>query len=646
MARPDREERQQRRWLEDARKYLARGDLESALPLLLRLPAPLREEVLPQGAALFRKTVWEQHQRGAWGPLSALAARADAEPGLVERGAEAEQARATYWPLVWAAGRAREWDRAQRLWSPLADTARTRAPRLAMAVDTWLSSRGVLPAEGLAPILACLPAVDPRLGVERTRVRATLPPPGSVAQVEEAVLALCAIEPFPVFSSRVGTWAREAPAEVAQAVWQLAGQLAARELWIRAVAGKGGAALWEPAVLLARALREAGAPPVLAAPVLQALRLVSSGLPREGLSRSEEAEVWCALAHAAALQPEARTWVIRAVAEVRCSGAALPRVLRLYEDLLALAPEAALWARAFLAWCERQPEAPSAPRWLEEGLRRLLSTELPALRAWLRAAEPSEREELADGVASTCEPHLVEEWVDALWEKADEELRRVLSGAISVLLDRSRLKSSGRRLDSVLRGARNEEDVLRLLMEEEGMLEQAQAAMKLPPEGLRTWHRFASRVLPYQVELLEVAVREASSDTEASQAGTRYLEAHPGDRGYVEVLRTMALCGYDALAKRFLAQWLERRAGDVQALAGAVTVADRMSTPCQYLHAVLEAFLQVLAEQPPSGALTEVVQEAKEVAREHGYRLRKRRAPRKKTERSKAPRKSKGSGRS
>ncbi len=321
------------------------------------------------------------------------------------------------------------------------------------------------------------------------------------------------------------------------------------------------------------------------------------------------------------------------MAGIRCQSAALPRALRLYEALLALAPEAALWARAFLAWCEQEPEAPEAPRWLQEGLRRLLPAQLPALRAWLKSAEPAERDQLADEVASTCAPQLVEAWVEALWEEADEELRRVLSGAIGLLLDRHRVKSPRQRVDQLLSGARNEQELLRSLM---GELKQEKPP-KLSSEGLRIWRRLGSKGLPYQLELLEVAVNEATSDTEAWQAATRYLEAHPGDRGYGEVLRTIAVLGSEALAKRALALWLERRAGSVEALASAVMAAQRMNTPCAYLHPMLEAFLRVLAEQPSGWVPTEVVRRAQQVARDHGYRLRKRRAPRKKKEGAKAP---------
>ncbi len=49
MARPDQQERQHRRWLEDAQKYLARGALESALPLLLRLPGAAAGRGAPSG---------------------------------------------------------------------------------------------------------------------------------------------------------------------------------------------------------------------------------------------------------------------------------------------------------------------------------------------------------------------------------------------------------------------------------------------------------------------------------------------------------------------------------------------------------------------------------------------------------------------
>jgi hypothetical protein len=288
-----------------------------------------------------------------------------------------------------------------------------------------------------------------------------------------------------------------------------------------------------------------------------------------------------------------------------------------------------LWARAFLAWNEHEPEAHGAPAWIQEGLRRLIATQAPALVAWLNGAMRSEREELVEAVASTCPPELVESWVEACWEGAHEELRSELSEAVIILLDRSRLKKVGPKLEQVLRGARNEEEILEVLTEVEGVLEQAQAVMKLSAEGLRIWHRFASRVLTYRVEFLEVGVREAPSDSEAWEAAARYLEAHPGDAGYVEALRTMELSDRKELAARVLAQWLGRRANDVQALAEAVVAAERMGTPCKYLHSVMEAFLRALAEHKPSSP-SEVVRQAQALVRAHQVRLRKPRAPRKK----------------
>ncbi|QRO01354.1 hypothetical protein JRI60_21165 [Archangium violaceum] len=92
MEKHDRTGRQHRQWLEEARKYQKRGDLEGMLSALLRLPPPLREELLPSAAALFRQAVREQHRRGSWRTLSTQAVRVDAEPGLVERGAAPEEA--------------------------------------------------------------------------------------------------------------------------------------------------------------------------------------------------------------------------------------------------------------------------------------------------------------------------------------------------------------------------------------------------------------------------------------------------------------------------------------------------------------------------------------------------------------------------
>ncbi|KFA88520.1 DUF6109 family natural product biosynthesis protein [Archangium violaceum] len=629
MAKHDRTGRQHRQWLEEARKYQKRGDLEGMLSALLRLPPPLREELLPSGAVLFRQAVREQHRRGSWGTLGTQAVRADAEPGLVERGATPEEALATYWPLVWAAGRARDWERARRLWQPLTGPARAHAPLLAGAMDGWLSSEGSPAPELIAPALEHLTPVDALLGIEPPRQHVSLPPPRSLEEVEGALLALCALEPFPVFASRAEAWARAAPAEVARAVWELAGQLAARELWLRAAEGKGHAPLAEPASLLARAVREGGASEALSAPTLQALRVVAAGLARPVVSRLEDAEPLCTLAQAAALQPSAQPWVVQAVSGLRFEGAALPRALGLYQELLARSTNALLWARAFLAWCEQNPEAPNAPGWLQEGLGRLLSTEASSLLSWLGGAVPSERMELIECVASTCAPALVESWVDACWEGANEELRRALSEAIVILLGRSRLKQGEGQLERLLRGVGNLQDMERMLREVEGAVEQVYSSMKLTGDGLRIWRRFAPRVLTYRVEFLEEAVRHASSDAEAWEATVRYLEAHPGNTGHIEALRTMEVLEREVLARRILERWLEGRAANVLALAEAAVAAGRMNTPCKYLHPVLEAFMRALAEQLPAPHAP-VVEQAQALAHKHGFRLRKRGASRKK----------------
>ena len=411
--------------------------------------------------------------------------------------------------------------------------------------------------------------------------------------------------------------------------WELAGQLAARELWLRAAEGTGHAALSESAALLARAVREGGAPEALFAPTLQALRVVAAGLVRTVVSRIEDAEPLCTLAQAAALQPSAQHWVVQAVSGLRFEGAALPRALGLYQELLTRSANAPLWARAFLAWNEQHSKTPNAPGWLQESLGRLVTAEASSLRSWLGGALPSERMELIECVASTCAPDLVESWVDVCWEGATEELRRELSEAVSILLDRSRMKQGGRQLERLLRGARTMEDAERMLMGVEGAMEQVYSSMKLTGDGLRTWLRFAPRVLTYQVEFLEEAVRHASSDAEAWEAAVRYLEAHPGNTGHIEAIRTMEVFGREALARRILERWLERLAANVLALAEAVVTAGKMNTPCEYLHPVVEAFIQALLEQLPA-LPAPVVEQARALAHEHGYRLRKRGASSKK----------------
>ena len=376
-------------------------------------------------------------------------------------------------------------------------------------------------------------------------------------------------------------------------------------------------------------MREGGAPEALSAPTLQALRVVAAGLAQTVVSRIEDAEPLCTLAQAAALQPSAQPWVVQAVSGLRFEGAALPRALGLYQELLARIANAPLWARAFLAWCEQNPEAPNAPGWLQEGLGRLVATEASSLLSWLGGAVPSERMELLECVASTCAPDLVESWVDVCWEGANEELPEGAQRSRPYPAGPQPDEAGRRQLERLLRGVRNLEDAERMLMGVEGAMEQAYSSMKLTGDGLRIWRRFAPRVLTYQVEFLEEAVRQASSDAEAWDAAVRYLEAHPGNTGHIEAIRTMEVSGREALARRVLERWLEGRAANVLALAEAVVAAGRMNTPCKYLHPVLEAFMRALLEQLPA-LQAPVVEQAQALAREHGYRLRKRRASRKK----------------
>jgi hypothetical protein len=503
---------------------------------------------------------------------------------------------------------------------------RARAPRMAVAVEAWLSTQGSPAAEAVAPALACLPQVDSRLGAEQAQPRATVPPPRSMAEVEGAVLALCAREPFTHFASRLEAWAREAPAEVARAEWELAGQLAARELWLRA-AEQELASLVEPASLLARAVREAGASPELSALAPQALRVLTARLPPEGLSHAREAEAWCAMAEAAALHPDTRSWVVHAASELRFSKEALPRALRLYEALLALAPEATLWARAFQAWSELHSEAHLAPQWLQEGLRQLVAAQPHALLAWLQRTERAEAAELIEAVAFTCRMELVEAWVEACWEGADEELKRLLSGAIVTLLDRTRDKKTARSIERQVLSARSLEEAARILLG--GLPEDPEEWVALPAEGLRIWRRFAPRMLTYDAEFLKEAVRQAPSSAEAWEAAERYLAAHERDPAYIEVLRAMDARGWEELSQRALTRWVERRSGNVQALAEAAVAGERMGLPCEYLHPVLESLLEAVAGQSPPPS-SPAVRQALALAHAHDVRPRKRRAARKK----------------
>jgi hypothetical protein len=195
-------------------------------------------------------------------------------------------------------------------------------------------------------------------------------------------------------------------------------------------------------------------------------------------------------------------------------------------------------------------------------------------------------------------------------------------------------------LERLLRGADSVEEAERLL-EEGGALQQAAALMKLSPEGLRIWRRFAPRMLTYQVEFLNEAMVQASTDAEAWEAATRYLDAHKSDLAYLDVLLAMDGTGREELSERARARWLEQRSKDVQALAEAVVACERRGAPMKHLRPMLEAFLLAYSQQPPA-VPSPAVKHAQKLARAHGVRLRKPKASKK--EPSKTPVKRKRSG--
>jgi hypothetical protein len=259
------------------------------------------------------------------------------------------------------------------------------------------------------------------------------------------------------------------------------------------------------------------------------------------------------------------------------------------------------------------------------------------LLAWLQKASDSESIELIEAVAFTCAPEWVEAWVEACWEDADEPLRRVLSGAIVILLENAREKKARRRMEHMIRGARSLEEAARILLGDEGLEGAAEDWGELSAEGLRIWRRFAPRMLTYDAAFLNEAVRQASSQAEAWEAVERYLKAHGGDAGHIEALLAADRGGRKELAQRVMARWMEQRAGDVQALAQAAVASEGMGLPCEYLHPLLESFLLAMAALPPSAPSPAVVQ-AQAMARRHEVRPRKRKASRKKAAASPAAR--------
>ncbi|MHB8874234.1 MAG: DUF6109 family natural product biosynthesis protein, partial [Myxococcaceae bacterium] len=422
-------------------KGLARKDAERAATALLKLSPEERTGLLPAVAALVRGDIAAAHGRGDWSRLGFWAARADREPRLLgDGGAQAAEAR---WPLVWAAGRGKDFPRALRLWQPLHSELRERGPVLAGAVDAWLLSEGRPGPEALAGVPRA-PPPDQRLGYEPVRKRAPIARPDCVAAVEQAVLACCALEPWPVFAETARGWVERSSPEVGLAVRVLAGRLAVREQLRRTAAcGRGPSA---PAVLLAALAKPPEALAALATEVLVSFRLLASAGRGRPFESEEEARPFCALAEVAFGLPAQRLLVTEAVVG-RLFGAGAARAgLRLLERILAASNQPALALKALRLWSLARSEGPAAPAWLAQAWRRLAGGEPGALTALLARQEPKEARETLQLASDSLPLDLGEAVIDALWAGATPELRHQLAEMVRALVARSWVESEGRRV--------------------------------------------------------------------------------------------------------------------------------------------------------------------------------------------------------
>jgi hypothetical protein len=532
------EEKATRRAQAQLDKALARRDPEGAVDAVLGLDKLARQPLLDPCASLFRRMLPELHRQAAWGRLHTLAARSEQEPRLVSQGADDEACARARWLLLLASMRARDFARAQRLWSLLEAWIAGRTPALSQALAAWVLGHGEVTPDALSGLdLAKFPEaapVDPRLGHEPS-ARPHAPPPAAPAtlgEVEDAVHQLFATQTLNQVGDILVTWLSRAQPEIAAAVQRLAGSLALHELLIRVSAH---ASIGEPAQLLVRLVKNAPKPEAMADEILLAIRCLLSRTV-SGAAGRDERDALPDLLAALLRIPRFAAVADAIVRDLAAIKPLAPMILPVCERVLSHARDLplpqyfALWARALSLHCplptspDDEPERRPTPVWLQAASR-FACERGNDVAAFLKALERRECALLVHSMVWGLPCFTAVDLFDAAWNDASDEIRREFA----------------MQLDEIILDA-EDASIDRLMVNpgpaEFSYLERMSAASAaadpglpfIAADGLKIWRRLGVRALPFSVRLLPFALFEAKDPR-------RYLDAvkaHVGGRRDIE----------------------------------------------------------------------------------------------------------------
>jgi len=595
MGRPkDRKQRELRRAEEELEKGIERHDGERAAAALLHLPPVARTPHLPAVATLYATEVERAHATHNQGKLGKLLDCAREEPRLLEV-LPAPALLATSWVLLLSAAQRGDFATAASHLERLRPDLAQRAPVLLTWLSAWVEGEGVIAdTKALPP----LPSRDERLGYETVPLSRAPSPPDAAENVEPAVLKAAATLRPPDFRRLMHEWTRTLPATFARQVRVLAGQLSLREALLAAPERHYLAPLSLLATMAAETAakpgREPALVPELTGEVLLGLRVLNAC--RGETMTAEEAHALSRLVLLAAQDPQHRALMTAYVSTLHLPLELGQRAAELYEKLLTLAPDPALWTSAVEHWLKSR-EAGPPPKWLQKSLEQLASRPSLDIAAWLRGLEIARQNAVFVYLTNHAPPRLGLELADRAWAGADPRLRHELGTLIVTLIES--LPGTATQLPSRVHTV---EDCLRLVecLEGEVPPELEELLRTLPPwlpipEQLRGLlsqaiardsllrdhgaasdelfaevERFADRLLPESHAFAELAMLVAPDDEEAFRRARRHLEHSPVIESAMSLLFAAYVDQRKQLESKLIEYTVDRWSSDAATLARAL----------------------------------------------------------------------------
>jgi hypothetical protein len=449
------------------------------------------------------------------------------------------------------------------------------------------------------------------------------PPPTNLEDVERALLDCYRTTVFSRFQATVLDWLGRVPASHQRALRLLAVPLAVHVQLERSTSpSANGHRSWVPAAFAGRLICEEDAPPELAEEALLLFRMLSAELARaipkgqKGESRREEIQALASVAEAAMLYPQHRRLVEAALAhgapvEALLGAGASRILLPIFERLLRIEASVPLWRRALQLWYlahekEKTKRLPP-PRWLDEALERLLKTPEKWV-SWLRGRTPDERSEDLAAFSELLSVPLCADLVDVLWGAVgttggtDEELCGELAKMVLRLLERQQSArrgpagsfKMGRRFIVAIAAEMGfdlsevPDDLIQFALDgtPEGREIQRQlgSAAPLDPSQLddterALWARFGERVLPYEIDFLEIALCLERSPAKRKQLVARFLGTRDDIVVQLELLRDAHNAERPRAQNALQRQVLEQHAADPVALARGLKMTREEGAP-------------------------------------------------------------------